>query len=90
MLLVVCQFCTGATTITVTSRQIYALARDDAAPMSVLLRAINCHQLPGNAVLFTVGMTCLVILPFPLSENIFETIISATTISIHLSYGMKN
>ncbi|KAI8877537.1 amino acid transporter [Backusella circina FSU 941] len=88
MLLVVCQFCTGATTITVTSRQIYALARDDAAPMSVLLRAINCHQLPGNAVWFTVCMTCLVILPFPLSENIFETIISATTASIHLSYAL--
>ena len=89
ILMVVCQFCTGATTITVTSRQIYALARDDAAPMSAQLRQINAHKLPGNAVWFTVLMACIVVLPFPLSENLFDTIVSATTITIHFSYGKK-
>jgi amino acid transporter len=88
VLIVVCQFCTGATTITVTSRQIYALARDHATPMSQQLKTINSHKLPGNAVWFTVAMTCMVILPFPLSEHLFETIVSATTITIHFSYGM--
>lgn len=87
VLIVVCQFCTGATTITVTSRQIYALARDHAAPMSSDLKKINAYKLPGNAVWFTVAMTCLVVLPFPLSEHLFETIVSATTITIHFSYG---
>lgn len=84
-LMVVCQFCTGATTITVTSRQMYALARDDAALKS--LKKINKYKLPGNAVWFTVFLTCLVVLPFPLSEHLFETIVSATTITIHFSYG---
>ncbi|KAI7890089.1 amino acid/polyamine transporter I [Mucor mucedo] len=88
ILIVVCQFCTGATTITVTSRQIYALARDHATPMSNQLKKINSHQLPGNAVWFTVAMTCMVILPFPLSEHLFETIVSATTITVHFSYAM--
>lgn len=87
VLIVVCQFCTGATTITVTSRQIYALARDEAAPMSDKLKKINSYKLPGNAVWFTILMTCMVILPFPLSEHLFETIVSATTITIHFSYG---
>lgn len=90
ILIVVCQFCTGATTITVTSRQIYALARDHATPMSDQLKKINSHQLPGNAVWFTVLMTCMVILPFPLSEHLFETIVSATTITVHFSYGMMS
>ncbi|KAL0139284.1 amino acid/polyamine transporter I [Mucor lusitanicus] len=88
VLIVVCQFCTGATTITVTSRQIYALARDHAAPMSSDLKKVNSYKLPGNAVWFTVAMTCLVVLPFPLSEHLFETIVSATTITIHFSYAM--
>lgn len=88
VLIVVCQFCTGATTITVASRQIYALARDHAAPMSSQLKQVNAHKLPGNAVWFTVAITCMVIFPFPLSEHLFETIVSATTITIHFSYGM--
>ncbi|GAA5795239.1 hypothetical protein HPULCUR_000594 [Helicostylum pulchrum] len=88
VLIVVCQFCTGATTVTVTSRQIYALARDHATPMSNSLKTINTHKLPGNAVWFTVALTCLVVLPFPLSEHLFETIVSATTITIHFSYAM--
>lgn len=87
VLIVVCQFCTGATTITITSRQFYALARDEATPMSDKLKKINSYKLPGNAVWFTILMTCMVILPFPLSEHLFETIVSATTITIHFSYG---
>jgi amino acid transporter len=71
----------------VTSRQIYALARDDAAPKG--LKKINAYQLPENAVWFTVFLTSLVVLPFPLSEHLFETIVSATTIAIHFSYGKK-
>lgn len=90
ILIVVCQFCTGATTVTVTSRQIYALARDHATPMSQSLKTINSHKLPENAVWFTVLMTCLVVLPFPLSEHLFETIVSATTITGHFSYGMMS
>ncbi|KAI8075846.1 amino acid/polyamine transporter I [Gilbertella persicaria] len=89
ILIAFCQFCTGATTTTVTSRQIYALARDDATPMSNILSKINSKtQLPDNAVWFTMIMTFLVVLPFPLSEHLFETIVSATTITIHFSYAM--
>ncbi|KAI7863185.1 amino acid/polyamine transporter I [Spinellus fusiger] len=88
LLIVVCQFCTGATTITVASRQIYALARDGAIPMSSYLCALDYQKLPSNAILCTVILASIVVLPFPLSENLFETIISATTITIHLAYAI--
>ncbi|KAI7907454.1 amino acid transporter [Cokeromyces recurvatus] len=88
VLMLICQFCTGATTVTIASRQMYALARDEAAPLSSYLMTLNTYKLPGNAVWITVFMTYLVILPFPLSEHLFETIISAATITIHFSYAM--
>ncbi|KAI8986028.1 amino acid/polyamine transporter I [Pilobolus umbonatus] len=88
LLIAFCQFCTGITTITVASRQVYALARDDAAPMSSELKKVNRYKQPHNAVWFTVFLTCIVVLPFPLSENLFETIISAATITIHCSYAI--
>lgn len=87
MMVVICQFCTGATTMTVASRQVYALARDNAAPMSPCLKYINAYRLPENAVALTFALICLITLPFPLSAHLFETIVSATTITIHFSYG---
>ncbi|KAL0090132.1 amino acid/polyamine transporter I [Phycomyces blakesleeanus] len=87
-LMIVCQFCTGATTITVASRQVYALARDGATPMSERLCALDSQKLPANAIICTSVLSCIVVLPFPLSENLFETIVSATTITIHLAYGI--
>ena len=89
MLIIVCQFCTGAASTTTTSRMVYALARDHAAPYSGLLKSVNKHRLPGNAVWFCVAIACcFVIAPFPLSDNAFEIIISGTTISTHLAYGL--
>ncbi|ORE01792.1 hypothetical protein BCV72DRAFT_252868 [Rhizopus microsporus var. microsporus] len=88
MMVVICQFCTGATTMTVASRQVYALARDNAAPMSSYLKYINTYRLPENAVTLTFILICLITLPFPLSAHLFETIVSATTITIHFSYAM--
>ncbi|KAI8326795.1 amino acid/polyamine transporter I, partial [Choanephora cucurbitarum] len=88
MLMMFCQFCTGATTTTVTSRQIYALARDHAIPMHSELDKISSNKLPENAVWCTMLLTFLVILPYPLSDHVFETIVSATTITIHFSYAM--
>ncbi|RCH83512.1 hypothetical protein CU097_005529 [Rhizopus azygosporus] len=88
MMVVICQFCTGATTMTVASRQVYALARDNAAPMSPCLKYINAYRLPENAVALTFALICLITLPFPLSAHLFETIVSATTITIHFSYAM--
>ncbi|CEG64167.1 hypothetical protein RMATCC62417_01195 [Rhizopus microsporus] len=88
IMVVICQFCTGATTMTVASRQVYALARDNAAPMSPCLKYINAYRLPENAVALTFALICLITLPFPLSAHLFETIVSATTITIHFSYAM--
>ncbi|KAI7848415.1 amino acid/polyamine transporter I [Circinella umbellata] len=89
MLIIVCQFCTGAASTTTTSRMVYALARDHAAPYSDHLKSVNRHKLPGNAVWFCVSIACcFVIAPFPLSDNAFEIIISGTTISTHLAYAM--
>lgn len=67
---------------------VYALARDHAVPMNETLKNINAYQLPGNAVSCVVLTTCiLVIAPFPLSEDVFEIIVSATTITIHFAFG---
>ncbi|KAI8369508.1 amino acid/polyamine transporter I [Radiomyces spectabilis] len=88
ILMVTCQFCTGATTVTVASRQIYALARDNAAPMSPFLYALNHQKIPANAIWITTALTSMVVLPFPLSEHVFETIVSAATVAIHLAYAL--
>lgn len=86
VLLIFCQFCTGAATLTTTSRMVYTLARDHAAPS--FLQKVNHHQLPANAVYFVVFIVCcFVITPFPLSDFVFEMLISATTITTHLAYG---
>ncbi|KAI8875851.1 amino acid transporter [Backusella circina FSU 941] len=85
--ILVCQFCTGATTTTVASRQIYVLARDDATPFSASLSLVSAHsKLPKNAVLAATVLTSLVVMTFPLSDSIFETIVSATTITFHFCY----
>lgn len=74
--------------MTGTSRMLYALARDQAVPASNVLKQVNGNHLPGHAVWAVAALTsCLVIAPFPLSESIFEIIISATTITIHFAYG---
>ncbi|CAO3672146.1 unnamed protein product [Rhizopus stolonifer] len=88
ILIVICQFCTGASTLAVASRQIYALARDNATPSSSWLKSINTQGLPRNAVLFTFFLSCFFILPFPFSDNVFDAIISAATVTIHFSYAM--
>ena len=88
VLIIVCQFCTGAASVTATSRMVYALARDQAAPYSNQLKAVNSFRLPGNAVWFCVAIACIsVIAPFPLSDNVFEIVVSATTITTHFAYG---
>ena len=88
ILLIFCQFCTGAATLTTTSRMVYTLARDHAAPS--FLQKVNQHQLPANAVYFVAFVVCcFVITPFPLSDFVFEMLISATTITTHLAYGKK-
>lgn len=65
---------------------VYTLARDHAAPS--FLQKVNQHQLPANAVYFVAFVVCcFVITPFPLSDFVFEMLISATTITTHLAYG---
>ncbi|KAI7876352.1 amino acid transporter, partial [Lichtheimia hyalospora FSU 10163] len=87
ILLIFCQFCTGAATLTTTSRMVYTLARDHAAPS--FLQKVNQHQLPANAVYFVAFVVCcFVITPFPLSDFVFEMLISATTITTHLAYAI--
>ncbi|KAI8984585.1 amino acid/polyamine transporter I [Mycotypha africana] len=88
LLMTVCQLCSGATSMTVTSRLIYALARDHAAPKSHQLKSLNKHALPSNAVWLTAIFTILIVSPFPMSEHLYDTIVSASTITVHFSYAM--
>ncbi|KAL1929758.1 hypothetical protein VTP01DRAFT_1896 [Rhizomucor pusillus] len=89
VLVTMSQFCTGAATLTTVSRMVYALARDRAVPKNEWLRKINAYQLPGNAVCCVVVITCICVIgPFPLSEDVFEIIVSATTITIHFAFAL--
>ncbi|KAI8330411.1 amino acid/polyamine transporter I [Chlamydoabsidia padenii] len=85
ILMILCQFCSGSTSLTVSSRQVYALARTGGHDT---LQQLNKHQIPGNAVIATCLLTCCIILPYPLSDLFFEIIISAATITVYMTYSV--
>ncbi|KAI8089584.1 amino acid/polyamine transporter I [Halteromyces radiatus] len=88
VLMIVCQFCSGSTSLTVASRQIFTLARGGGVPYHDQLQQLNKHQLPGNAVMATSILACCFVLPYPLSDYLFEIIISAATITVHTAYSV--
>ncbi|ORZ23042.1 amino acid/polyamine transporter I [Absidia repens] len=87
-LMILCQFCSGATSVTVTSRQIYSLARGGAIPYYQHLQQLNAYQIPSNAVVAICIITCCMVAPYPLSDLFFEIIISAATITVYLTYSL--
>jgi amino acid transporter len=85
--LVVSQFFTGCTTITVVSRLIFSLARDHAFPFSQKVVHINEKGIPDTSVWIVTALSIACICPFPLSDFVFNAILSATTVTANLTYG---
>ncbi|KAG2181230.1 hypothetical protein INT43_008813 [Umbelopsis isabellina] len=86
--LVVSQFFTGCTTVTVVSRLIFSLARDRAFPLSQKVVHLNERDIPDTAIWIVTILSIACICPFPLNEFIFNAIISATTVTANLTYGI--
>lgn len=88
MVLVVSQYFTGCTTVTVVSRLIFSLARDQGVPMSEDLIHVNDKGIPDRAVWTATVLSVLFISPFPFSEFVFNAVLSAATVTANLTYGM--
>lgn len=87
VILVVSQYFTGCTTITLVSRLIFSLARDQAVPMSDRLSHVNDKAIPDNAVWAATGFAIFFISPYPFSDFVFSAVLSATTVTANLTYG---
>lgn len=87
-LLVVNLFFAGVSSMTVTSRVAYAMARDGALPFSAWTRQVKYNQLPVNAVLqvFLCG-SLLLLLPIA-NSTAFAAITSITVIGYQISYAV--
>ncbi|SAM02043.1 hypothetical protein [Absidia glauca] len=88
ILMVVCQYSSGSAALTVSSRMVYAMARDGGTPYHRQLSQLNDQQIPGNAVFATFLLAVGVVLPYPLSDHLFVVIISAATITIYSTYAV--
>lgn len=86
--MIVCQYSSGSAALTVSSRMIYALARNGGTPYHRQLSQLNDQQIPGNAVFATFLLAICVVLPYPLSDHLFVVIISAATITINATYAV--
>lgn len=87
VILVVSQYFTGCTTVTVVSRLIFSLARDHAVPLSDKLVHVNHKGIPDTAVWSATVLSIFFISPFPFSEFVFNAVLSATTVTANLTYG---
>ncbi|CAO3694315.1 unnamed protein product [Umbelopsis ramanniana] len=88
VILVVSQYFTGCTTITLVSRLIFSLARDQAVPMSDRLSHVNDKAIPDNAVWAATGFAIFFISPYPFSDFVFSAVLSATTVTANLTYAI--
>ncbi|ORY99201.1 amino acid/polyamine transporter I [Syncephalastrum racemosum] len=89
LFITVSQFCTGTASMTVTSRMLFALARDKATPYSDALRQLDTNKLPTCAVKCVFVSTVLFgILPLVVSESAFDILVSSTTITSNMAYAM--
>jgi amino acid transporter len=87
VILVVSQYFTGCTTITLVSRLIFSLARDHAVPMSDRLSHVNDKAIPDNAVWAATGFAIFFISPYQFNDYVFSAVLSATTVTANLTYG---
>ncbi|KAI9280158.1 amino acid/polyamine transporter I [Umbelopsis sp. AD052] len=88
VILVVSQYFTGCTTITLVSRLIFSLARDHAVPVSERLSHVNDKAIPDNAVWAATGFAIFFISPYPFSDFVFNAVLSATTVTANLTYAI--
>ncbi|RUS33630.1 hypothetical protein BC938DRAFT_470816 [Jimgerdemannia flammicorona] len=98
------QYTTGATSITVSSRLMYALARDGACPYKKSFSRLNGFKIPDTGVWMSVVVGLMVTVPifvvsyisisrylrhqYVASPYIFHAIISASTVTSNITYAI--
>ncbi|THW10477.1 amino acid transporter [Aureobasidium pullulans] len=88
VIILVLFFCTAINTVTTSSRQLFAFARDGGLPFSdVLARVEPRTGLPINALLTTFGVTFVLSWIICGSSIAFQNITSITIVGLLLSYG---
>lgn len=79
----------GMSSLTVTVRMAYALARDNGIPFSTQIKHVHeFNQVPGWAVLTTFLMGEILILLQLISSNAFIAVTSISTIGFQISYAI--
>jgi choline transport protein len=88
VLILVLFFCTAINTVTTSSRQLFAFARDGGLPFSNTLAKVDPRTgLPTNALLATFGVTFVLSWIICGSSIAFQNITSITIVGLLLSYG---
>jgi choline transport protein len=88
VLILILFFCTAINTVTTSSRQLFAFARDGGLPFSNTLAKVDPKTgLPTNALLATFGVTFVLSWIICGSSIAFQNITSITIVGLLLSYG---
>ncbi|KAG9526441.1 putative amino acid permease, partial [Aureobasidium melanogenum] len=88
VLVLVLFFCTAINTVTTSSRQLFAFARDGGLPFSNILAKVDPRTgLPIDALITTFGVTFVLSWIICGSSIAFQNITSITIVGLLLSYG---
>ncbi|WVZ67458.1 hypothetical protein U9M48_016530 [Paspalum notatum var. saurae] len=81
-------FICGSTNVTSDSRMAYAFSRDGAMPFSHAWHRVNKHEVPLNAVWFSVTIAFLIALPSLGSQVAFQAMVSVATTGLYIAYAL--
>jgi amino acid transporter len=85
--LVLCMQFTGASSVTVSSRIVFAMARDGGLPSSNFLKTVNPHShLPVRCIVFVFLFETVLLTLSLASETAFAVLASIATIGLQISY----
>ena len=88
MLLAVNMYFSGMTSLTVTARQLYVMARDGCFPGSNQFRSVNETGVPVGGVLLTLTLDILLVFLNLVSVSAFVAVTSVATIGFQISYAI--
>ena len=80
------QFFCGMSSITTTSRMIYAFSRDGALPGSKAWHKLDKNRTPKNAILFSAFFAFLLAVPSVFSQVAYIAVTSIAVIGLYISY----
>jgi amino acid transporter len=79
---------TALAVVAVQGRLLFALARDNVAPGSRLLRRVNSAQTPGAAIIVGVLLTAMLLVYAYFQASSFDVLVGATSILPYIVYLM--